>query len=94
MFTERFSSDRPTLSLNRLRPALMNFDDYIFARPTFLRGVARALDIGGKLSQDAFDLSPSSAQADRRALASDWRVVGRDAQRALRLLDAEVNGAK
>ncbi len=61
----------------------MSFDDYIFVKPTFLRGVARAVDIGGILSNDAFVLSETPAEADRRALNSDWRAVNRDLNKAM-----------
>lgn len=60
----------------------MSFDDYIFVRPSFLRGVARAIDVGGALSRDSFVISGSPAEADRRALESDWRVVNRDVNKA------------
>lgn len=59
------------------------FDDYIFVKPSFLRGVARAVDIGGSLSKDAFVLSASPVEADRRAIASDWRAVNRDVNEAM-----------
>ena len=61
----------------------MSFDDYIFVKPTFLRGVARAVDIGGYLSTDAFVMSDTPAEADRRALQSDWRLVNRELNKAM-----------
>jgi len=59
------------------------FDDYIFEKPSFLRGMARAVDIGGLLSKEAFVLSDSTTEADRRALQSDWRVINRDLNKAM-----------
>ena len=62
---------------------MSGFDDYIFVRPGFLRGAARALDISGMLGREAFVISPTELEADSRALESDWRVVGRDLNAAL-----------
>lgn len=55
--------------------------DFLFARPTFGSGVARALDLGGTF--DAYNTSASEAEADERAIASDWLVVGKDLSEAL-----------
>ncbi len=59
------------------------FDDYIFVRPGFLKGAARAADISGVLGRQAFVLSPTPADADARALESDFRVVNRDINAAV-----------
>lgn len=69
----------------------MSFDDYMFVAPGFLRGAARALDIGGNLGRDAFIISPTPGEADRRALRSDWRVTGRDIAGAFKQVEAEVD---
>ena len=69
----------------------MSFDDYIFVKPTFLRGLARAVDIGGALTKEAFVMSESPAEADERAVQSDWRAVNRDLNRAMA---SGVDGAK
>jgi len=66
----------------------MSFDDYMFVRPGFLRGVARAIDIGGALGRESFVVSPTPREADRRALASDFRIVNRDLNRALSAIEA------
>jgi hypothetical protein len=63
------------------------FDDYIFVRPGFRRGAARALDLRGSLGRDAFVISPSTRDADARAVESDFRVVNRDMQAALEALE-------
>ncbi len=60
------------------------FDDYtnlLYARPTFLSGVARVLDLGGTLN--SYNRSVSPEVADRLALASDWFAVGQDLRRAI-----------
>lgn len=65
----------------------MSFDDYFFVSPTFLRGAARVLDIGGHLDKSAYLISSNEEEADVRALASDWRVVGKDLRQAFSQLE-------
>jgi hypothetical protein len=55
--------------------------DALFARPSFMSGVARALDLGGTF--DEYNRSPSPEDADVRALHSDWMAVGADMQKAI-----------
>jgi hypothetical protein len=47
---------------------------YLFSRPSAVSGAARMLDFGG--FYDAYNSSPSGAEADAKALYSDWRTVG------------------
>jgi hypothetical protein len=54
----------------------MSFEQYFFTKPSFMRGFARAIDLPGVLSREAVTLSPSPAEADRRAIRSDWQSVG------------------
>ncbi len=49
---------------------------FLFADPSFLAGLAAVLDIGGGLI--VYNESRSGQEADSRALASDWAVVGKD----------------
>lgn len=55
----------------------MSFDDFIFVRLSFLRGVGKAIDIGGSISRDGVLLSDTPDEADARAFAGDIRVVKR-----------------
>ncbi len=55
----------------------MSFDDYIFVRPGFLRGMGKAIDIGGTLSREGVLTSATPGEADARALYGDFRAVGR-----------------
>lgn len=48
----------------------------LFAMPSFLEGVARALDIAGTFTQ--YNTSDNPREADFLALRSDWRAVGDD----------------
>jgi len=61
--------------------------DFLFARPSFGSGVARALDLGGVF--DGYNTSPSEAEADQRAIGSDWLVVGKDLGEVLEQAKAE-----
>lgn len=48
----------------------------LYDKPSFIRGVARALDFSGALTD--YNFSPSPMMADEIALESDVRAVGRD----------------
>ena len=51
--------------------------DFLFARPSFLRGMASVLDLRGNLSKE-FNRSTTYDLADYRALRSDWAMTGSD----------------
>jgi hypothetical protein len=55
--------------------------EFLFARPSFLGGVARLLDLGGQV--DVYNQSATPSEADARALYSDWRMVGEDLHAAI-----------
>lgn len=48
----------------------------LYARPSFLEGMARVLDFGGTLNE--YNSSLSEEQADCLALNADWMAVGQD----------------
>jgi hypothetical protein len=52
--------------------------EYFFEMPGFIRGAARTLDMGAGLQKGSYLISDTPAEADARALASDWAVVDRD----------------
>jgi hypothetical protein len=56
--------------------------DFLFARPSFTRGMAAALDMGATLS--VFNESKTPEEADARALRSDWIAVGKDILNAMK----------
>lgn len=62
--------------------------DFLFAQPSFLAGIGRAFDIGGVF--DDYNVRATPAQADARAIAADWQVVGKDLREAMAAADAEV----
>ena len=53
----------------------------IYARPSFLEGMARIFDIGGTLNE--YDFGPVGAESDAEALHSDWMAVGDDLRAAI-----------
>ena len=59
----------------------------LYATPSFLEGVARAIDIGDTLTE--YNLSESGADADLRALRSDWAAIGRDLRQATAQFEQE-----
>lgn len=58
----------------------MSHSMYLFARPSFMSGLARTLDVGGTFN--GFNESQTPAQADTLALSHDWRAVGDDLRTA------------
>ncbi len=51
----------------------------IYARPSFLEGVARIFDFGGTLNTYYYvSTDEDPREADARAIASDWEAVGKD----------------
>ena len=65
----------------------MTCTDFLFAQPGFLRGLAATLDMGATLS--VYNESHSPSEADARALASDWSVVGEDIRTAITAFQSE-----
>ena len=56
----------------------------IYAKPSFLEGVARIFDFGGALNTYYYLPSDEDPRkADARAIASDWRAVGKDIASAI-----------
>jgi hypothetical protein len=55
--------------------------DFLFARPSFVSGMARLVDFGCVF--DHYNNSRSPVEADVRASVSDWLSVGDDIQAAV-----------
>jgi len=68
----------------------MNRTDFLFSTPSFLRGIAKILDIHG-ISSNIYNGSSSSAKADYEAISSDWKMVGKDMREALDEYKKEIN---
>ncbi len=59
----------------------------LYARPSFLTGVARLFDFWGLF--DDYNTSPDPETADSRAIGADWRSVGEDIRGAMRSYEEE-----
>ncbi len=64
--------------------------DFLFAQPSFASGFARTLDLWGVL--DDYNISVTTLEADEKAIAADWLVVGQDIADAIRN-ESELNAA-
>ena len=53
---------------------------FLFASPSFIHGVASTIDLGGTLVM--YNESRNTLEADTKALANDWAMVGRDIKTA------------
>lgn len=61
----------------------------LFPRTGFIKGMGSVLNISGKYFE--FNYSKSATEADAKAIASDWGMVGQDLQY---VLDAELAKTK
>jgi hypothetical protein len=69
-----------------------DFSMFLFARPSFWEGAARAMDFGDTLTEYNRSLSPD--QADRLALQADWMALRGDIIRSMCAIDVKAIGAK
>jgi len=61
--------------------------DYLFARPSFIEGVGRLVDLSNSLN--TYNYSRGGAEADARAIHEDWKALGHDVRVALEQLHSE-----
>jgi hypothetical protein len=66
-----------------------DYTSFLFARPSFLEGMSRALDLGGTLQE--YNRSRSGIDADETALRMDWMALEEDIRRVNKSL-SEANG--
>ena len=66
---------------------MRELSSFLFARPSFLEGVARVLDLGGTLQEYNSSITPQ--QADALALNADWRAVNEEFARAMFQVSSE-----
>jgi len=50
--------------------------DFLFAKPSFISGMGRAIDLGGTMT--VFNQSDTPEEADARALYNDCLAAGND----------------
>jgi hypothetical protein len=70
---------------------MSDFTTFLFARPSFVEGVARILDLGGTLQE--YNQSATGVEADHLALTMDMYAIGQDMRIALNLYAASNEGA-
>ncbi len=61
--------------------------DFLFAHPSFWRGIGTIIDLGD--TYFVFNSSLTPQQADRFALFMDWRTVGFDIRSAMDAAERE-----
>ncbi len=59
----------------------MGGSDFLFVRPSFVKGMGRAIDVFGCL--DSYNISRTPEEADARAIYSDWVALSKDVGKAL-----------
>lgn len=62
----------------------------LFSQPSFVEGMARLFDFGGKLNN--YNYSETEDEADFNAIYSDWQTVGQDMLFAFEKFEAEKKG--
>lgn len=65
--------------------------DFLFAQPSFASGAARVFDLFGQF--DGYNISETPAEADAKAIAADWIVVGQDIADAIEQNESEMQAA-
>lgn len=60
---------------------MSSYTSMLFARPSFLEGMARLFDFGNTLQ--VYNVSHDEAEADCAAIAADWHAIGEDMMRAV-----------
>jgi len=65
--------------------------DFLFAQPSFASGAARVFDLFGQF--DEYNRSETPEEADAKAIASDWIVVGQDMVDAVEQNESEMQAA-
>lgn len=65
--------------------------DFLFAQPSFGSGFARTLDLFGQFDQ--YNISATPIEADTKAIAADWFVVGQDIADAVEQDDSQSSAA-
>ena len=60
----------------------------LFARPSFIEGYARVIDMGTTLNEYNRDRTPE--EADKAAIQSDWKTVGENLESAISNFSKEI----
>lgn len=60
---------------------MSNNSTFLFARPSFIEGMARVMDLGTNLQ--IYNDSKTEKEVDLKALKKDWEAVGKDIKSAI-----------
>ena len=60
---------------------MFDYTAFLYARPTFISGVSRVMDLGNTLNE--YNSTFLTEVADFYALKSDWSAVGADIKHAI-----------
>lgn len=66
---------------------MVDWSGLLYARPSFMEGVARLFDLGGTLNE--YNRSTTPEEADLLALRSDWEALGQDFRTVITTADLE-----
>lgn len=69
----------------------INLTFYLLAKPSFIEGASRVLDLGATLQ--SYNGSESGERADYTALLNDWIMTGNDIRNSLKKHEREKSGA-
>ena len=70
----------------------MTQSTFLFATPNWAEGAGRLMDFGNALTQ--YNSSRTATEADMRALAMDWRAVGKDLGAAMLRVAKEIAASR
>ena len=62
--------------------------DFLFSKSNFLMGMGSVLDLSG--TYYTFNASESEKEADRKAIESDWGMIGQDMKEAMGIVCKDV----
>lgn len=65
--------------------------DFLFAQPSLMSGTGRVLDLWGTF--DDYNRSETPFEADAKAIAADWLVVGQDMLEAIEQYESQQKAA-
>jgi len=65
--------------------------DFLFAQPSFASGAARVFDLFGQF--DEYNISDTITDADAKAIAADWILVGQDMSDVIEQSKSEMQAA-
>jgi hypothetical protein len=66
---------------------ILNETGFLFTNPSFITGFGNVIDPSG--STLMYNIASSTNEADLRAIASDWAMVGADIENATKTFEKE-----